>query len=73
MLTSVDCFENADFCAFWDAIENIHFLCWDDGPMLDILVDLFNNGHTVESAAKQAKEDHDIGQAEAWMAIPSWA
>ena len=73
MLTPVDCFENPDFCAFWDAIEAIHCRGWDDGPMLDLLVDCYCNGYSVEETADTVLEADDIARAEYWMGIPSWA
>ena len=73
MLTPVDCFENPDFCDFWQDVEVIHCRGWDDGPLLDLLLDHYNNGDTVEEAAAAVLEADDIGRAEYWMGIPSWA
>jgi len=73
MLTSVDCFENADFCAFWDAVESIHNRCWDDDFVLEMLLEHYHNGDSIENTAASMLEADNIGRAEAWMAIPSWA
>ena len=72
-LTSENCFESAAFCAWWDAIENIHCGGWDESPMLDLLLDLYQEGTPIADAADQALEAYEIGIAEAWMAVPSWA
>jgi hypothetical protein len=75
MLTTDTAFDCPAFLAFWEGIqvEIDHLHSWDDGVMLDLLVDLFNAGTPVAAAAAEALEAYEIGQAEAWMAIPSWA
>ena len=72
-LTADNCFDDAAFCAFWDAVEDIHNRCWDDGVMLDMLIELYSEGCSVTDAADQALEAYEIGIAEAWMELPSWA
>lgn len=74
-VTTDTCFDFPAFVAFWEGIqvEIDHRHCWDDGVMLDILVGLFNAGTPIPAAAAEALEAEEIGQAEAWMAIPSWA
>lgn len=74
-VTTETCFDFPAFVAFWEGIqvEIDHRYCWDDGVMLDILVGLYNAGTPIPAAAAEALEAEEIGQAEAWMAIPSWA
>lgn len=73
MLTPDTCFDCPTFCAFWDAVEAIHCRGWDDGPLLDLLLDHYHNGDTVEETADAVLEADEIGRAEYWMGIPSWA
>ncbi len=75
MTTTETCFDCPAFVSFWEGIqvEIDHQWCWDDGVMLEILVDLFNAGTPVAAAAAEALEGFEIGQAEAWMEVPSWA
>jgi len=74
MLTPIDCFDSPDFMEYWNRVEDLtdnHG--WDDGPILALLVDAYNNGDTPEQIAPKALEEWQRGQAEAEMAIPSWA
>lgn len=73
MLTPDTCFDCPTFCAFWDAVEAIHCRGWDDGPLLDLLLDHYHNGDTVEETADAVLEAEEIGRAEYLMGIPSWA
>jgi hypothetical protein len=74
MFTPIDCFGFPQFVEFWEAVEALtDHHGWDDGPMLTLLVDSFNNGDTPEQIAPVALEEWQRGQAEAEMAIPSWA
>lgn len=72
-LTVETCFDSADFCSWWDQVDGIHCYGWDESPMLDVLVDLYNEGCPIPDAAAEALEAYEIGIAEAAMAIPSWA
>jgi hypothetical protein len=80
MNTTVDYFENAEFTAWWDKVDAVVldtmepcYTTFDDGPILDLLVDFYNEGRSVTEAAAEAIEAYEIGQAEAAMAVPSWA
>jgi hypothetical protein len=77
MLTPVDCFDHADFNAFWDAVHAHPAIdwryCWEDGVMLDLLLEYYNKGCSVDETAKQTVEDYEIGMGEYYMSIPSWA
>ena len=80
MITTDNCFENAEFTAWWDAVDAFIldtmepcYVTFDDGPILDMLIDFYKEGCPVYDAAIQAIEAYQIGQAEAEMAIPSWA
>jgi hypothetical protein len=80
MITTDNCFENAEFTAWWDEVDAVVldtmepcYSTFDDGPILDILIDLYNEGCPVPDAANEAIEAYQIGQAEAWMGVPSWA
>ncbi len=72
-VTADNCFDSPAFCAWWDAVDSIHCHCWDDGDMLNMLVDLYNNQTPIVDAADQALEAYEIGIAEYYMGIPSWA
>lgn len=80
MNTTVDYFENEDFALWWEEVDAVVldtikpvYVTFDEGPILDLLVDLYNEGCPVPDAANEAIEAYQIGQAEAEMAIPSWA
>ena len=80
MLTPENCFEDPKFTAWWDEVDAVVldtmepcYVTFDDYPMLDTLIDLYNEGCPVPDAAAEAIESYQIGQAEAEMAIPSWA
>ena len=74
MVTTETCFYSADFCQWWDDVESASGnYGWDDGVMLDILIELYNEGCPIPDAADQALEAYEIGQAEEIMSIPSWA
>ncbi len=73
-VTAENCFESRAFCAWWDDVEDAtdnHG--WDDGDMLNMLVELYNEGCPVPDAAADALEAYEIGIAEYYMGIPSWA
>ncbi len=73
-VTAADCFDSPAFCAWWDDVEDAtdnHG--WDDGDMLNMLVELYNEGCPVPDAAADALEAYEIGIAEYYMGIPSWA
>ena len=72
-VTADNCFDSPAFCAWWDAVDAIHCHCWDDGDMLHILVELYNNQTSIVDAAAAALEAYEIGIAEYYMGIPSWA
>jgi hypothetical protein len=74
-LTPENCHESPTFRSWWDGVHDAlnNDYCWDEGVMLSILVDLFNEGIPIPAAATQALESYEIGQAEAWMGVPSWA
>ena len=74
MLTPIDCFVSPDFVDYWNRVEDLtdnHG--WDDGFILALLVDEYNNGASPEQVAPMALAEWQRGQAEAEMAIPSWA
>ena len=80
MLNTDNCFDNAEFTAWWDEVDSAVldtmepcYVTFDDGVMLDVLIDLYNEGCPVPDAANEAIEAYQIGQAEAEMASPSWA
>ena len=80
MLNTDNCFDNAEFTTWWDEVDAVVldtmepcYVTFDDGVMLDVLIDLYNENCSVPNAAKEAIEAYQIGQAEAEMAIPSWA
>lgn len=73
MVTTETCFNSADFCQWWNDVNSAADSCWDDGVMLDILVQLYNENCPIPDAAAEAVEAYEIGQAEAIMSIPSWA
>jgi hypothetical protein len=80
MNTTVDYFDNEDFALWWEEVDAVVldtmepcYTTFDDGPILDLLVDLYNEGCPVPDAANKAIEAYQIGQAEAWMGVPSWA
>lgn len=84
MITTANCFDSADFINFYDqvvdAAENVAVgpeypacFVWDDGPMLELIVELYNENCPVPDAANEALEAYETGQVEAWMEIPSWA
>lgn len=73
-VTVTDCFDSADFRQWWDDVDSaVDFMGWDDGEMLEILIDLYNNLTPVPDAAAEAMEAYEIGMAEYYMGIPSWA
>lgn len=39
---------------------------WDEGIMLEILVEQFNSGATPEQAGEFATYEYEVGQGEAW-------
>ena len=71
-ITSENCFESPEFCAWWDEVEGITYACADDGWQLEMLVELYNDGTSVKEAADKLMEDIDIARAEAYDAIPPW-
>jgi hypothetical protein len=80
MNTTVDYFDNEDFALWWEEVDAVVldtmepcYTTFDDGPILDVLIDLYNEGCPVPDAANEAIEAYQIGQAEAAMAVPSWA
>ena len=80
MNTTVDYFENEDFALWWEKVDAVVldtmepvYVAFDEGPILDLLVDLYNEGCPVPDAANEAIDAYAIGQAEIEMGIPSWA
>lgn len=74
MVTTSNCFQNKDFCQWWDDVDAaVDYRGWDDGEMLEILIDLYNENCPVPDAANEALEAYEIGIAEEQMGIPSWA
>ena len=72
-VTTETCFNSSDFTQWWNDVNSAADSCWDDGVMLDILIELYNEGCPIPDAAAEALEAYEIGQAEAIMSIPSWA
>lgn len=71
-----DPFEDKAFSNWWDAVfthlgRNLS-LCWDEGPMLDVLVEKYKEGLSPEQGAKESYDDYEQGQLEAQMAVPIW-
>ena len=84
MVTTTNCFNSSEFRNFYqqvvDTAENAAIgpeypacFIWDDGFMLELIVELFNESCPVPDAAQEALEAYETGQVEAWMEIPSWA
>ena len=66
-MTVDNCFESESFCQWWDQVEDLTGnFGWDTGHMLELLLELYTTGETPATAAKQARDDYEQGQAEAW-------
>jgi hypothetical protein len=79
-LTTDNCFEDPKFTAWWDEVDaevldtmTPCYVTFDDGPILDSLIERYNEGWPAPNAATEAIIAYEIGQAEIEMGIPSWA
>jgi hypothetical protein len=80
MLTPENCFEDPEFTAWWDEVDAVVldtmtpvYVTFDDSPMLDTLIDCYNENWPVTDAAAEVIEAYEVGQAEIEMGVPSWA
>ena len=73
-LTVDNALDNQEFRDWWDKVHAAfkHDHCWDDGLMLGILIDYYQEGKDPIDAAKVSTDDYEQWQGELEMAIPSW-
>ena len=80
MMTTENCFQNRKFTAWWEQVDSgilnlkkSFYLKFDKGSMLELLIDFYEMGYSTRDAVIDAIGVQEILEAEAEMAIPSWA
>lgn len=70
-LSVTDCFFSPEFCSWWDAVHIAsNYRCWDESPMLDVLVDAFNAGKTPQETAQIGIEEEAMELADVIASNP---
>lgn len=76
-LTSCDDpLQDKAFSDWWNqvfaALDRKFEYCWEDGPMLEVLVEKYKEGLNPDQGADEALEAYEEMQLDAQMAIPIW-